>query len=44
MSFGPIKPSIALFILNIAASVEIAAEAPFESLSYLPARIALKGI
>ena len=44
MSFGPTNPSIALFMHSIAASVEIAAEAPLESLSYLPALIALKGI
>ncbi len=44
ISFGPIKPFIALFMHKIAASVLIAAEAPFESLNYLPALIALNGI
>lgn len=44
MSLGPTKPCIALFIHNKAASVEIAAELPFESLNYFPALIALKGM
>lgn len=41
ISLGPTNPAIALFILIIAASVEIAAEAPLESLNYFPALIAL---
>ena len=44
MSLGPTKPLIALLMHIIAASVVIAAEAPFESLSCLPALIALQGI
>ena len=44
MSLGPINPLIALFMHIIAASVEIAADAPFESLSCFPALIALQGI
>ena len=44
ISFGPTKPFIALFMLKIAASVEIAALAPLESESYFPALIALKGM
>jgi hypothetical protein len=38
------KPFIALYIEIIAASVDKAAEAPFESLNYFPALIALNGI
>lgn len=44
ISLGPMNPFIALLIHNKEASVEIAAEAPLESLSYFPALIALKGI
>ncbi len=43
MSRGPRNPAIDRFTARIAASVLIAAEAPFESLSCLPARIARKG-
>jgi len=41
ISLGPINPIIALLIEIIAASVDIAADAPFESLNYFPALIAL---
>ena len=41
ISLGPRKPFIALLIQRIAASVVIAAEAPFESDNYFPALIAL---
>lgn len=44
ISFGPIKPFIALLMQIKATSVEIAAEAPLLSLNYFPALIALKGI
>lgn len=44
ISFGPMNPYIALFMHIIAASVEIAAEAPLESDNYFPALIALNGI
>jgi hypothetical protein len=44
ISLGPTNPFIDLFILIIAASVEMAALAPLESESYFPALIALKGI
>lgn len=44
ISFGPMNPFIALLMHIIAASVLIAAEAPFESDSYFPALIALNGI
>jgi len=41
ISLGPINPIIARFMLKTATSVDIAALAPFESLSYFPALIAL---
>lgn len=44
ISFGPTNPYIDLFIHMIAASEEIAADAPFESDNYFPALIALNGI
>jgi len=44
MSLGPTNPLIALLMHIIAAYVEIAAEAPFESLNCFPALIALQGI
>ncbi len=44
MSFGPTNPLIALLMHIIAASVVIAADAPFESLNCFPALIALHGI
>jgi hypothetical protein len=44
ISLGPINPFMDLFKLNNPASVESAAEAPFESDNYLPALIALNGI
>jgi len=44
ISFGPIKPYIARLMHIIAASVDIAADAPLESDNYLPALIALNGI
>lgn len=44
ISFGPINPFIALLMQTRATSVLIAAEAPFESESYFPALIALKGM
>lgn len=44
ISFGPTNPYIDLFMHIIAASVEIAADAPFESDNYFPALIALNGI
>jgi hypothetical protein len=44
ISFGPTKPYMDLFMHIIAASVEIAADAPLESDNYFPALIALNGI
>ena len=44
ISLGPINPFIDLFRHNSPASVDNAAEEPFESDNYLPALIALKGI
>ena len=44
ISAGPSKPIMALFKHINPASVLIAAEAPLESLSCVPALIALKGI
>jgi hypothetical protein len=44
MSFGPTNPFIDLLMHRIAASVEIAAEAPLESERDFPALIALKGM
>jgi len=44
MSLGPMNPFIALCIDTIAISVDNAADAPLESLNYLPALIALNGI
>ena len=44
MSLGPMNPYMALLMQMIAASVDRAAEAPLESLNYLPALIALKGM
>jgi len=44
MSLGPMKPYMALLMQMMAASVDKAAEAPLESLSYLPALMALKGM
>ena len=44
MSRGPRNPAIERFTHMIAASVEIAADDPFESESCLPARIARNGM
>jgi len=44
ISLGPINPSMALFMHKMAASVLMAALAPFESLNYFPALMALHGI
>ena len=44
MSRGPMNPRIERIIERTATSVEIAADAPFESLSCLPARIARHGM
>lgn len=44
ISAGPMNPLIALCMHIIAASVDIPADAPFESDNYLPALIALNGI
>lgn len=44
MFYGPINPFIALKVDKIAASVDIAALAPFESLNCFPALIALQGM
>lgn len=44
MSLGPMNPLMARLMHIMAASVEIAAEAPLESLSCLPALIALHGM
>ena len=43
ISLGPTNPLMALLMHIIAASVEIAADAPLESLSCFPALIALQG-
>ncbi len=44
MSFGPTNPLMALLMHMMAASVVMAADAPFESLSCFPALIALNGM
>ncbi len=44
ISFGPTNPLMALLMHMIAASVVMAAEAPFESLSCFPALMALHGM
>ena len=44
MSFGPMKPRIERIMLRTATSVLMAALAPFESESCLPARMARHGM